>query len=289
MSDGRPSWPQPQPEPEPGGQPTQPVAEPGPVRPAFPQAAAPAAPAEAPPPGSEPPGRPSWTTVPPARRSIDVKLVIAVLIGLVSVTGAVVAWRSALLGEYATDKDRQAVAETVLVAQAATNREIIEQDAAARFADHLAASTSALRLERDRQALADQGDDVGAAELAAEIAEQQALAQRALELSSGPINIAEYVSQDETGVPAFDDSQFSIDLEQRIADELGVNPVQTVRDANDLRSDSQWLDGWLIALVGAVALLTFAQVSRQRQLRLGLAGLGVLVWIGSAAVAFGGM
>ena len=124
MSDGgRPSWPQPQ-QPEPGST-TEPVAA----------------------------ARPSWTTVAPSSRAIDVKLVIAVLIGLVSVTGAVVAWRSALLAERATDKDRQAVAETVLVSQAATNREIIEQDAAARFADHLAARTSALRLEQDRQEL----------------------------------------------------------------------------------------------------------------------------------------
>jgi hypothetical protein len=227
--------------------------------------------------------------VAPSSRAIDVKLVIAVLIGLVSVTGAVVAWRSALLAERATDKDRQAVAETVLVSQAATNREIIEQDAAARFADHLAARTNALRLEQDRQVLVAEGDDAGAAELAAEIAEQEALAQRALELSSGPIVIAAYVGQDETGAPTFDEAQFGTDLDQRIADDLGVNPVQTVREANRLRSDSQWLDGWLIALVGAVALLTFAQVSRHRQLRLGLAGVGVVVWIGSAALAFGGV
>ena len=65
------------------------------------------------------------------------------LIGLVSVTGAVLTWRSAQLGEYATDNDRQSVAETVRQEQDAADDEIALQDARTRFADHAAAVVSA--------------------------------------------------------------------------------------------------------------------------------------------------
>src|SRR5688572_2294470 len=106
----RPSWDAP-------AQPTQPT------QPHQPAHAAPA-PAPAPPP-PEVPARPSWEASepqqPPRRRAADQRLVIPVLIGLVSVTGAVVTWQSALAGEKATDADRQALAETVQVSQAAAD------------------------------------------------------------------------------------------------------------------------------------------------------------------------
>ena len=58
---------------------------------------------------------PSWEGVRERRwracSVVDVKLVIAVLIGVVSVTGAFITWKSSQLGEQATDKDRQAIAE----------------------------------------------------------------------------------------------------------------------------------------------------------------------------------
>src|SRR5258706_13047684 len=70
---------------------------------------------------------PSWEGVRERRiarlQRVDVKLLIAVLIGLVSVTGAVITWKSSQLGEKAVDRDRQAISETVLREQSNANVE----------------------------------------------------------------------------------------------------------------------------------------------------------------------
>jgi hypothetical protein len=244
------------------------------------------APAPAPPP---PATVPDAAPGAPAERGIDLKLVIAVLIGLVSVTGAVVAWQSALAGEKATDKDRQAVAESVIVSQAGADTEVIMQDARARFAEHLAATVAAARLEADRAVLLDNGDDASASDLAAEIAEQEVLARRVLEGANAPVLLAEYVVPGADGAPpSFDEGRLEEDLERIASEQNQVNPSQTVREANRLRAESQWLDGWLIALVGAVVILTFAQISRHRTARLLLAVTGTAVWIVATVIAFGG-
>jgi hypothetical protein len=244
------------------------------------------------PPPSPPPdqaARPSWDSVPAlVRRTVDLKLVIAVLIGLVSVTGAVVAFRSAIAGEKATDKDRQAVAESVTVAQAAASNEIIVQDARSRFADHLAAQVAAVQLDARAEELRAAGDAAGAAAAEAEAIEQRTIARRALEGGSAPVLVSGYVSVGEDGVPAFDEAGFRSDVEDFTDNRDQVDPSQTVRDANRLRADSQRLDGWLIAMVGAVVVLTLAQISRLRPLRIGLLGAGTAIWLVSAVLAFGG-
>jgi hypothetical protein len=263
----------------------------------------PAWPGQQPQPAPQPAAVPAWAAVPPAGappaaveapaartgRGIDLKLVIAVLIGLVSVTGAVVAWQSSLAGEKATDKDRQAVAESVIVAQAGADTEIILQDARARFAEHLASVVAIERLEADRQVLLGNGDEASALDLAEDIAEQEVLARRVLEGASAPVLLNEYVVAAAEGEPpTFDEERLGDDLTRIASEQNRVNPSQTVREANRLRSESQWLDGWLIALVGAVVLLTLAQVSRHRLSRLVLAGAGTAVWIVATVIAFGG-
>lgn len=280
MSDDptRPTWP------------GAPSSEPAPPRPSWNAPPAEEASASAPAPG---PGGPAPSALEPPRRrrdrSIDLKLVIAVLIGLVSVTGAVVAWQSALAGEKATDKDRQAIAESVIVAQASADTEIVIQDARARFAEHLAAVVAVDQLERSRDVLLGNGDDDAAFELTEEIAEQEVLARRVLEGANAPVLLNEYVIAGADGEPpTFDEEQLEADLLRVSAEQNLVDPSQTVREANRLRSDSQWLDGWLIALVGAVVILTLAQVSRQRLVRLALCGAGTAVWIVATVVAFGG-
>src|SRR5436305_9252347 len=99
---------------------------------------------------------PSWEGVrerPLARlRRIDARLVIAVLIGLVSVTGAVITWQSSQLGEKAVDYDRQAIAETVLQEQSNANVETQlrdEQQAFSQYKEQLT-NASLLDTEADR-------------------------------------------------------------------------------------------------------------------------------------------
>ena len=234
---------------------------------------------------------PSWDRVTSAaRRSVDLKLVIAVLIGLVSVTGAAVAWRSSINGEKATDKDRQAVAETVTVEQARADNEVIVQDARARFAEHAIAVVNADLLEERAAQAAGQGEDEQARAAADEAVELRALARRVLESNLGPVFLADYVTEGgEPGTrPTFDEVALARDLDRIASAQNQLDPVQTIRDADRLRRESERFDGWLIPMVGAVVILTLAQVIGRRPIRAVLAGLGTAVWIVSSVLAFSG-
>src|SRR3954467_11240949 len=106
---------------------------------------------------------PSWEGVRERRvarlRRVDPKLVIAVLIGLVSVTGAVITWKSSQLGEKAVDKDRQAIAETVLVEQSNARIEVQVRDQHAAFVQYKDDFRNATLLDTE----ADQLDSSGLA------------------------------------------------------------------------------------------------------------------------------
>lgn len=281
MADGtpRPTWDVPQ-QPPTGASPRPSWEAPAPAAPEEPLPAAPAHAAPEPPPAA--PAEP-----PRAARSGrgDQRLLVPVLIGLVSVTGAVVTWQSALAGEKATDGDRQAIAETVLVAQAAADVEIVVQDAIVRFAEHAASLVEAELLEADAERFRAVGNPAAAEQASIRAVEERAVAQRALE--GAVVNLANYV--DTTGdEPFFDSNRLRTDLLESVGRELQVDPEQTQVDANELRDESQRLVGWIIALVGAVVLLTFAQVSQRRTLRLGFLGTGTAVWIVATVLALWG-
>lgn len=246
--------------------------------------------ANQPPPEPEPAARPSWERAPAlARRSLDIKLVIAVLIGLVSVTGAAVAWQSAIAGEKATDKDRQAVAETVTVEQSRADSEIILQDARARFAQHAIDIVNAGLLEQQAEAARAAGDDDRAAAATDEAVELRSVASRVLEGGLGPVLLAEYVTEGvDGGRPTFDEARLSDDLDRIAAAQNRLDPIQTIRDADRLRRDSERFDRWLIFIVGAVVLLTLAQISKIKLLRLALTGAGTSVWLVTTILAFSG-
>lgn len=237
------------------------------------------------------PARPAWPTAAAAqvRRNVDLKLVIAVLIGLVSVTGAVVAWRAAILGEEATDKDRQAVAETVRQEQDAANDEVSLQDARSRVAAHTAALVSADVLEQQADRFAAAGDDAAARTAADEAVEQRTIAERYIQGGTTNLALIDYVEVDSgTGQRTLDERRLAEDLRALSEAQSQVDPRQTVREANRLRSDSQWFSGWLVPLVVAIAVLTLAQVSGRRPLRVALTAAGTAVWIASSVLAFGG-
>lgn len=267
--------------------PAQPAPAPRPAFPAeAPAQAPPASPAAPPAPpeqaeqgvGGPPdePVRPSWSEPPARRRGPDLRLVIPVLIGVVSVTGAVVTWRSALASEKATDHDRQAIAESVQVFQADADVEIVVQDAIVRFSEHAAALVNAELLDADAERFRSIGNVAAAESAEIEAVEDRAVARRVLEGAS--VALDPYVDADAED-PFFDSARLRADLREAVGRELQVDPAQTEAEANRLRDESQRLDGWLIALVGAVVLLTFGQVSRSRGLKLGFLGAGTAVWI----------
>lgn len=231
---------------------------------------------------------PSWEGVRETRwariRRVDVKLVFAVLIGLVSVTGAVITWRSSQLGEKAVDYDRQAIAETVLQEQSNANVETQLRDEAQAFAQYKEQLTDAQLLENE----ADQLQSAGVTADAARARDQAGVEREvANNLASLTFSTAYVVFDDKTGLPKeFLIDQRRSDLRQNDAQASKVNPDQTAAQAIDFRRRSQRLEGWTIPLVIAVVMLTFATITRRVALRPWVAGAAVVIYLLSASIAF---
>lgn len=214
---------------------------------------------------------------PQARRApwLDLKSIIAILIGLVSVTGAVVTWRAALLSEYATDHDRQAVAETALRQRAEVNGrlEVGAQERA--FARYRSDIIAADRLDEDAEALRAQGQVVEARAVENEATARRKEADELAALSG----FSQYLGEDEGGLPTFDAERSRQDVVRDDVEAAQVDPVQTAARADDLRAHSQRLVGWIVVFVAAVVLLTLGQVINVKAIRAGLAGLGVVIYV----------
>ena len=216
---------------------------------------------------------------------LDLKLLIVVMIGVVSVTGAVLTWRSAQLGEYATDKDRQSLAETVQLEQdrAATAAQVDnEVESFARYQEEVA---TAEQLEVQADTLRNQGRAADAAAAEDEASERRELADS---LASLTFNLAYVVEDPDTGALTFDEEQRTEDLTRQRSSAFPADPAQTADEADALRNRSQRLVGWIIPLVLAILFFTVAQLIASRRLRPVLAGVGLVVYVGATLVAFVG-
>ncbi|MDQ1423864.1 MAG: hypothetical protein QOD72_1362 [Acidimicrobiaceae bacterium] len=231
---------------------------------------------------------PSWEGVrerPLARlRRIDARLVIAVLIGLVSVTGAVVTWQGSQLGEKAVDRDRQAIAETVLQEQSNANVETQLRDEQQAFAQYKEQLTNASLLTTQADRFAAANLQVEAAQARDEAGTQREVANN---LAALTFSTAYVVFDEATGLPKdFLIDQRRADLRRNDGQATKVNPDQTVAQAVDFRRRSQRLEGWTIPLVFAVVLLTVATITRRAQTRLLIASVAVAIYVISTTVAF---
>jgi hypothetical protein len=208
-----------------------------------------------------------------------------VLIGVVSVTGAVVTWRAALLGEQATDKDRQAVAETALQERNEANAELQLRSEADAFARYRAGLVIAQQLDGEAETLRGQGLEAEAQAAEADADVQREVADT-LALNTFSTN---YVEFDEAGIPvSFDRDRRRADLLRFDQEAVRVDPEQTVDDADELRDRSQRLVGWIVVFVAAAVILTIAQIVTRKALRPPLIGLGVVVYLVATVAVFAG-
>lgn len=230
---------------------------------------------------------PSWEGVRERRlarlQRVDAKLVIAVLIGLVSVTGAFITWKSSQLGEKATDRDRQAIAETVLQEQSNANIETQlrdEQQAFVQFKENL---TNARLLDAQADRLTAVGLTAEAAQARDEAAVQREVANN---LASLTLDTTYVKFDDATGVPTeFRVDQRRGDLRSLDDQAAKLNPDRTAAQAVDYRRRTQRLEGWTIALVLAVVLLTIATITRNVRARPWIASVAVVIYLASAGIA----
>jgi hypothetical protein len=230
---------------------------------------------------------PSWEGVRERRlarlRRLDAKLVIAVLIGLVSVTGAVITWKSSQLGEKAVDRDRQAVAETVLQEQSNANVETQLRDEQQAFAQYKEDLTNAQLLDTEADQLTAMGLTVEAGQARDEAGVQREVADDLASLTFS----TEYVKFDSnSGLPTdFLIDQRRADLRRNDDQAAKVNPDQTAVQAIDFRRRSQRLEGWTIPLVLAVVLLTLATITKNAKARPWIATAAVVIYVLSAGIA----
>jgi hypothetical protein len=214
----------------------------------------------------------------------DAKLVIAVLIGLMSVTGAFITWKSSQLGERATDQDRLAIAETVLQEQSRAQVESQLRDEQQAFVQFKEDLTNARLLETEAESLAASGLPAEAAQARDEAAVLREVANNRASLTFDQ----SYVEFDEeTGVPTeFKTDQRREDLRNLDDQAAKLSPDRTAAQAAEYRRRTQRLEGWTIALVLAVVLLTLATITRSIQARPVLASVAIVIYIVSTSIAF---
>ena len=231
---------------------------------------------------------PSWEGVRERRlarlRRVDARLVIAVLIGLVSVTGAFITWRSSQLGEKAVDKDRQAIAETVLQEQSNADVETQLRDEQQAFSQYKEDLTNASLLDAEADKLDAAGQSADAARTRDQAGTQREVANS---LAALTFSTAYVEFDDTTGLPKdflIDDRR--ADLRRNDDQAAKVNPDATAAQAIDFRRRSQRLEGWTIPLVLAVVLLTFATITRRVKARPWIATAAVVIYVLAAGIAY---
>jgi hypothetical protein len=220
----------------------------------------------------------AWTDVRYRRRwwarDGNQRILIAVLIALVSVTGAVLTWRAAQLDEDALDKDRQAVAETVLQQQTQVDVDTqlrAEQQAFAEYRAELA-NADELDAEAERLAATD-------ASTATVLRDEAASLREVADHLAGLTFSLDYVEEGDEGDTTFDLERRQDDLEREDEATVRANPRKAAQEAVELRERSQRLVGWIIPLAVAVVLLTVAQILRRSRARLVLTGGAVTIYI----------
>lgn len=223
-----------------------------------------------------------------AGRWLRGKALVAVLIGLVSLTTAVLTWRALVLGGMATDNDRGAVLETVRQQRLDTRVALHLENDRATFASIRESLEGASGLEAQAAELRGRGERARASVLDDQ-ANLMSLAARDLaRLNFLDLSAA---AQLDARPPSFDLDTRRRELERQYA---GVEsqgrpqPDQAADRADRFRERSQRLVGHLIVLVATVVLLTGAQVTKRARLRPWLAGLATSVWLGTTAVAVAG-
>jgi hypothetical protein len=224
---------------------------------------------------------PDATGAGPRDRTERWNLATTVAISVLTVVGAGLAFWAATLGTRAVDGDRQSVLETVRVQQ-----QRVADDTRVRAEASLAAAYRATLAEiqvLEEEAL--QARRAGRPEEAAELADRARLQE----------GVARGLTQAfPTGALKGTGAGASFDLEARRRALAGLtiqtqevaqlDPDRTAGDARRKRRGSVLLQGWSVALVVALALLTFARLSEPVRPWLAVTGMALLLAVAAAAV-----
>jgi hypothetical protein len=215
----------------------------------------------------------------PETSNVDrLKSVVAILIGVISVAGALVTWRAVNLGSAATDADRTAVMQAVRKEQSRTISEIQLRSEMTYYS----------RYRGDRQA----ADSLQAlAEGTSDPVEREELREeaRVIEEVANNLQILTFdlglVQDPGTTEESFNQERRRRELLTQDPEAFQANPERTAAEADSMRSRGQALIGTLVFFALSIVLLSAAEVLGGR-LRLPLASVGLLIFAVAGVVAF---
>jgi hypothetical protein len=213
----------------------------------------------------------------------NLKRVIALLIGVGTITVGLFAWRAGQIGSAASFDDRTAVGQQVDVENARIDVAVEAARQARQYDLYLSDYAVAAGLDSEVEVLRARGDD----QLAdAATIEAAALRQAAtLRASAAGVFGANTLATDPDAVAT---EPLPFDLEARIGaltaeettglDSAGdLDPQQWADDADDIRERVRNLTYWVGVLLIAVVLLTAAEVTVSKRIRRSGLAVGVLL------------
>ena len=213
----------------------------------------------------------------------NIKRIIALLIGIGTITVGLFTWRAGQIGSAAAFDDRTAVGQQIDVENARIDVAVEATRQARQYDLYISEYAIADELDADAVELRAQGQDQ-----LADVAEAEALARResaTVRASEAGVFGADTLAVDPDSVST---EPVPFDLEQRIEaltvqettglDSAGdLEPQQWADDADDIRDRIRNLTYWVGVLLIAVVLLTAAEVTVSRRVRRSGLAIGVLL------------
>jgi hypothetical protein len=214
---------------------------------------------------------------------------VAFLIGLATLTATGFGWRAAQIGSTAAYDDRQSVSETVRVEQEALARTIAVASQAREYARYRAdyAVAASLDREADRLAAAGAGAATDLSRTEA-VALREGATRRAVAAGVfGAATIGDDLLAPRATPRPFDPGGRARALAAEQATELGAargpGPDHWARSADEIRDRTAGLVRWACVVLGAVLVLTVAEVTPRLRRAWVFAAAGVVVYIAGTA------
>jgi hypothetical protein len=213
------------------------------------------------------------------------KWATAFLIGLATVTAALLSWRAAQIGSTAAYDDRQSISQTVKVEQERIDLTLQIASNAREYARYRADYGVAAALDREANRLRAAGaDELARVSRAEALALRRGATRRAADSGVfGRFTIADDLRKPSAKPRPFDfDSRMrALAAEQSTAlDSAGkLDPDRYAAEADDIRGRVNGLVRWAFVALIAVLLYTIAEVSSRRRTVIAFMTTGILVYV----------
>ncbi len=219
--------------------------------------------------------------------------VVALLVGVATVTAAGFGWRAAATGSTAAYDDRQSISETIAVEQEQMDVGLAVSDDARNYTRYLADYATAAELENQAEGLDRAGQVAAAAEARRDAIQlRRSATERAADAGVfGRSTIADDLSRPSPTPRPFNLEQQTkartAEIQTGVDSPGKLNPDRWARGAEEIRDRINGLAVWALIVLLAVLLFTVAEAnSTRRAVFYGAMTIGLFVLLGGAALGF---